>query len=90
MDELEDARRLHEDERLSFRVLSARGIPVLAEYGLEHAGAGLDGETIPVPAQLLVVEDGQIVWQHVARRIPDRSSPAETLAALRALVPEPR
>ena len=85
MDEVEDARTLKEDERLPFRILSARGIPVLADYGLEHAGGGLDGETIAVPAQLLVRQDGGIAWRHVARRIPDRPSPAETLAALRAL-----
>jgi peroxiredoxin len=85
VDEVGDSKRLSEEERLPFRVLSAREIPVLSDYGLEHAGAGPDGETIAVPAQVLVAGDGRVVWSHVARRIPDRASPAETLAALHRL-----
>jgi peroxiredoxin len=85
VDEVADSKRLCEEEELPFRVLSARGIPVLADYGLEHPGAGPGGETIAVPAQLLVARDGRIVWQHVARRIPDRAAPAETLEAVRQL-----
>jgi peroxiredoxin len=82
---MEDSKRLSEEERLSFPVLSARGIPVLADYGLEHAGAGPDGETIAIPAQVLVAQDGRVVWMHAARRITDRSSPQETLEAVRRL-----
>jgi peroxiredoxin len=85
VDEVEDARRLVAEERLGFRVLSAREIPVLADYGLEHADAGPDGETIAVPAQVLVRSDGSIAWHHVARRITDRASPAETRAAIAGL-----
>ncbi len=87
MDEVEDSRRLVEAQGLPFRILSARGIPVLADYGLEHEGAGLEGETIAVPAQLLVAQDGRIAWKHVARRITDRVAPEDTLAALRELEP---
>ena len=84
-DEIEDARALVAAQALPFRVLSAREIPVLADYGLEHAGGGMSGETIAVPAQLLVRSDGTIVWRHVARRITDRASPAETLRAIEQL-----
>lgn len=84
-DEIEDAKQLSGEEHLPFRILSAREIPVLADYGLEHPGAGPDGETIAVPAQLLVAQDGRILWKQVARRIPDRASPEETLQGLRAL-----
>ena len=79
---MEDSKRLIEEQELPFRILSAAGIPVLADYGLEHAGGGLEGETIAVPAQLLVAQDGRIVWRHVARRIPDRAAPVQALAAL--------
>ncbi len=87
VDEVDDSKKLVEEERLPFRVLSARGIPVLGEYALEHAGGGLDGETIAVPAQLLVAQDGRIAWQHLAARITDRASPPETLAAIQELYP---
>lgn len=89
MDEVEDAKSMVEAERLPFRILSARGIPVLADYGLEHAGAGLEGETIAVPAQLLVAQDGRIAWKRIARRITDRAAPEDTLVALRELEPPP-
>lgn len=85
VDEVEDSKQLVEALHLPFRILSARGIPVLADYGLEHEGGGIEGETIAVPAQLLVAQDGRIAWQHVARRITDRAAPEETLAAVREL-----
>jgi peroxiredoxin len=89
MDEVEDSKELVEAQHLPFRILSAREIPVLADYGLEHEGGGPEGETIAVPAQLLVAQDGRIVWQHVARRITDRAAPEETLAAFHRLAPPP-
>ena len=73
------------EERLPFRVLSSRGIPVLADYGLEHAGAGPGGETIAVPAQVLVARDSRVVWKHVARSGMRRATPEETLQALERL-----
>jgi len=79
VDETDEAQALIEDERLSFRILSARGLPVLADYGLEHPGAGPEGETIAVPAELLVLQDGSIAWKHVAERITDRATPQEIL-----------
>lgn len=84
MDETAVSRRLIADEHLSFRILSALGIPVLHDYGLEHVG-GHGDETIAVPALLLVAQDGRILWRHVARRITDRAAPEEILAALELL-----
>lgn len=84
-DELEEARALVDDLALPFRVLSAAGIPVLADYGLEHVGGGPEGETIAVPAELLVASDGRVVWKHVARRITDRAAPEQALQALEGL-----
>ena len=80
-DEVEDARRLVAELALPFRVLSTRGIPVLADYGLEHV-AGHDGGSIAVPAQLLVRSDGGIAWRYVARSINARVDPRETLAEI--------
>ena len=85
MDELEDSRRLVADEELPFRILSAKGIPVVADYGLVHEDGGPGGDTIAVPAQILVRGDGSIAWSRVARRITDRAAPEDTLAALERL-----
>lgn len=82
MDETEDARKLVAEQELPFRILSARDIPVLADYRLVHPGGGPDGEDIAIPAQLLVGTDGRILWKHVARRTTDRAWPGDTLAAI--------
>jgi hypothetical protein len=58
---------------------------VIGAYGLTHEGGGLDGETIAVPAQLLVRSNGTIAWRHVARFITDRVDPRETRAAIERL-----
>jgi len=84
-DDVDDAKRLVAELALPFRVLSARELPVLADYGLAHPGGGLEGETIAVPAQLLLRADGSIAWRYVSRRITDRMDPAATLRALAQL-----
>jgi len=81
-DDLEEARSLRAEEELPFRVLSAAGLPLLDDYGLAHPEGGLEGETIAIPAELLVAPDGAIVWQHVAGRITDRAPPLRILAAI--------
>ena len=86
-DELDDARRLIESEKLPFPVLSAADLPTLDDYGLAHPGGGPNGETIAVPAELLVDPGGAIVWQHVAHRITDRADPRVTLAEVERLFP---
>jgi len=84
-DEVDDARSLVAELRLPFRVLSARELPVLDDYGLAHVGGGPDGETIAVPAQLLLRSDGSIAWRYVSRRITDRTDPAVTLRAIEGI-----
>lgn len=81
-DDMEELRSLRAEEELPFRVLSAAGLTVLDDYGLAHPEGGLEGETIAVPAELLVAPDGAIVWRHVADRITDRAPPATILAAI--------
>lgn len=75
------------EEQLSVLVLSDSGASVVRDYGLLHEGAGPDGEDIAIPAQILVAQDGRIVWRHVARKIQDRAYPEETLAAIEELEP---
>lgn len=85
MDEPELARQVAAELALPFRILADSERAFLRAYGLEHPGGGPEGETIAIPAQLLVARDGTIVWEHVARRITDRVDPARTLRALALL-----
>ncbi len=82
-----DSRRVVADLELPFRILSDAGGTVVRAYGLAHEDGGPEGETIAVPAQLLLSSDGRIAWKHVAARITDRVDPARTLEALAALKP---
>ena len=84
------SKRLADELSLPFRLLSDSERTVIHAYGLEHVGGGPDGETIAVPAQLLVAKDGRIAWKHVAGRIPDRAGPGETLTALAQIDQPPR
>jgi peroxiredoxin len=79
------ARGLVQELALSFAVLSDAERVAIRAYGLVHDGGGPGGETIAVPAELLVRSDGTIVWRHVATRITDRPDPAMTRAAVEAL-----
>ena len=85
VDAPELSRRVVEDDELAFPILSDATRETIRAYGLVHAGGGLDEEDIALPAQLLVAEDGRIVWSHVARRIQGRVSPARTLEAIERL-----
>ena len=87
VDAPQDSQRVVQDLALPFRILSDSGRAVIRAYGLMHENGGPEGETIAVPAQLLVDRDGTIVWRHVARRITDRAHPARTLEALALLKP---
>ena len=68
-------------------MLSSASLPVLDEYGLTHSAGGPGGETIAVPAQLLIAPDGRIVWQHVAHRITDRADPRVTMEEIEQAFP---
>lgn len=80
-----DSRRVVAELALPFPILSDAERALIRAYGLVHAGGGLEGEDIAVPAQLLVAPDGTVVWKHVAARITDRVNPARTLEALARL-----
>lgn len=85
VDPPETTARLLVDQELPFTILSDLDASVIRAYGLAHEGGGLDGETIAVPAQLLVRPDGSIAWRHVARFITDRVDPRATRAAIERL-----
>jgi len=81
----ETARELARDLALPFAVLSDVDRAALRAYGIVHEGGGLEGETIAVPAELLVRTDGTIAWRHVATRITDRADPDDVLVAIGTL-----
>jgi peroxiredoxin len=76
---------LKRDEKLDFTLLSDPEARVITLYGLEHAEGGLDGETIALPAEILVRADGSIAWRHVAGRITERADPRKILTEIERL-----
>lgn len=72
------ARQVALSNKLDFPVLSDASLEAIRAYGVLHA-AGRAGRDIALPANFLIDRNGQIVWQHVARRVQDRAEPAEIL-----------
>ena len=83
------SREVIQQDGLPFAILSDTERRVIALYGLAHEDAGLAGETIAIPAEILLRPDGSIAWQHSARRITERASPSVLLAEIDALAPGP-
>lgn len=81
----ETACELVRDLALPFTVLADVEHTAIRAYGLVHEGGGIEGETIAVPAELLVRADGTIAWRHVATRITDRADPDAVRTAVEAL-----
>jgi peroxiredoxin len=73
------------EEELLFTILSDAERTVIRAFGLVHEHGGPDDSTIAVPAQVLLRKGGSIAWHHVARSIPDRAAPEETLDAIARL-----
>ncbi len=87
VDTEENTRHLVESQQLTFPVLLDTDGRVIREYGLLHLGAGLTGEDVAAPAQLLVDSDRRIVWRHIANRVTDRADPRDVLLAIDARWP---
>lgn len=84
-DSSEELAALAADEQLDFALLSDPEARVIALYGLAHPEGGLDGETIALPAEILLRTDGTIAWHHVAGRITERADPRRILAEIEQL-----
>ena len=74
-----------ESLKLGFSILSDESRTVTRAFGLIHAGGGPDGADIAVPAMLLLRSDASVAWKHVSKLVQDRVSPAQAVAAVRAL-----
>jgi len=66
---------------LGYRILSDAELAATGALGLEHAGGGPDGATIPRPATFFV-RDGTILWRELTDNYRVRPKPDEVLAAL--------
>jgi peroxiredoxin len=74
-----------EAEELPFRLLSDERLQVIRATGLAHEEGGPAGETIAIPAQILLRPDGTVAWKFVSSRITERAPPEETLRAIEGL-----
>jgi peroxiredoxin len=76
------SRRIVEEQRLPFAILSDAGASVVRAYGLLHPQGAPDGTDMAIPAHVLVSPDGGIMWRSVSERAQDRLDPREVLAAV--------
>ena len=80
-DPVENNRGVVDKFGLEFRILSDRELELTRALGLDHAGAGPDGATIPRPATF-IVRDGTIRWRDLTPNYRMRPRPETILAAL--------
>lgn len=84
VDPPEKSRQAIAQHDLPFSILSDTEAKVIRQYGLLHADGSPFGGDIAVPAQVLIDQDGAIIWRRMANRITDRPDPEQVLAAARS------
>jgi peroxiredoxin len=75
-DAVDECRHVHRQQRLAFPLLSDTELTAARAFGVVHK-QGMRGQDIALPANILIDAAGQIRWRHIARRVPDRMSPAD-------------
>ena len=83
-DPVENNRSVVERLGLDFPILSDQKLELTRALGLEHAGAGPGGATIPRPATL-ILRDGAVRWRDLTPNFRIRPRPETILAALSQL-----
>ena len=68
-----------------FAILSDPGAQVITSYGLQHRGAGTDGQDIALDTTLLVDVDGRERWRHVGQTLSDLPTAEEILTRIRKM-----
>ena len=62
-------------EGLAFPLLGDPERAAIRAFGVLHAGGGIEGEDIALPAHFLIRSDGTIAWRYVSPRINARPTP---------------
>lgn len=65
--------------RLPFPILADEEGRMIRAMGLLHKGGGPGGGDIAIPAQVLIGQAGDVLWERVADRIQDRPDPQTTM-----------
>ena len=75
-DAVDKCRHVHRQQRLAFPLLSDAELTAARAFGVLHEKQP-QGQDLALPANILIDAAGRIRWRHVARRVPDRMSPAD-------------
>jgi len=81
-----EAKRMVDRLNLEFPVLCDTQREIIKAYGLVHERGGLDGSDIPIPAQVLIGQDGTILSRFASVRTQDRLDPGQVLSKTRKLI----
>ena len=75
-DAVDKCRHVHRQQRLAFPLLSDMELTAARAFGVVHERQP-SAPNLTLPANFLIDATGRIRWRHVARRVPDRMSPAD-------------
>ena len=85
VDSPEDSRKLREEAGYTYPFLSDRNAEVIRSYYLVHAGAGINGQDIARPAELLLDSSGTVRWVNLTENYWVRARPSDILAAAKTI-----
>jgi peroxiredoxin len=85
VDTPEESRDLAQKQGYTFTFLSDRKAEVIRRYDLVHAGAGISGEDIARPAELLIDSSGTVRWLNLTENYWVRARPEQVLEVSRLL-----
>lgn len=85
VDTPEVSRDLREKVGYTFTFLSDSKAETIRRYDLLHAGAGIDGQDIARPAELLLDSSGVVRWVNLTENYWVRARPEQILEAAKAL-----
>ena len=77
--------QMREQAGYTFTFLSDPKADVIRRYDLVHAGAGIEGEDIARPAELLLDSSGTVRWIYLTENYWVRARPEQILEAAKAL-----
>ena len=85
VDSPETSRDLSQKAGYTFPFLSDPGAEVARRYDLVHSGAGIEGEDIARPAELLVDSSGIVRWVNLTENYWMRARPEQIIEVAKTL-----